>query len=100
MMAVCPLRDGPDMKGVAVGCADVRRGVEPVQVARALRVSTKSAYQWRRRWRTGAETALASKGPAAHGWGQDQRWTLARITTLIGWLFRIRYTLRNARHRC
>ena len=40
------------------------------------------------------------EGPAAHGWGQDQRWTLARITTLIGWLFRIRYTLRNARHRC
>lgn len=94
-------------------------GIEPVQVARALRVSTKSAYQWRRRWCAGGETALASKGPggavcrlspaqlkrlaaaldegpAAHGWGQDQRWTLARITTLIGRLFHVRYTLRGA----
>jgi transposase-like protein len=35
--------------------------VRPVQVARRLRVSTKSAYQWRRRWRAGGEAALASK---------------------------------------
>lgn len=27
-----------------------------------LRVSTKSAYQWRRRWRAGGTTALASRG--------------------------------------
>jgi transposase-like protein len=39
------------------------RDVSPVQVARRLRVSTKSAYQWRRRWRAGGEAALASKGP-------------------------------------
>ena len=25
--------------------------IKPVRVARLLRVSTKSAYQWRRRWR-------------------------------------------------
>ncbi|MGO8892608.1 MAG: hypothetical protein ACLP8X_18200 [Streptosporangiaceae bacterium] len=25
------------------------QGIKPVQVARCLRVSTKSAYQWRRR---------------------------------------------------
>jgi hypothetical protein len=35
-------------------------GVAPVQVAARLRVSTKSAYQWRRRWRAGGEQALAS----------------------------------------
>jgi transposase len=94
------------------------QGIEPVQVARALRVSTKSAYQWRRRWRDGGEAALGSEGPggsvcrlnpaqldrlaaaleegpAAHGWEQDQRWTLARITTLIGRMFHARYTLRG-----
>src|SRR3954451_12322084 len=37
--------------------------VTPVQVATRLRVSTKSAYQWRRRWRAGGEAALASTGP-------------------------------------
>ena len=36
--------------------------VSPVLVAHRLRVSTKSAYQWRRRWRAGGEAALASKG--------------------------------------
>ena len=93
--------------------------VSPVQVAQQLRVGTKSAYQWRRRWRAGGEAALASKGPggtacrlntgqlarlraaldggpAAWGWGEDQRWTLARVTTLIGRLFHVRYTLRDA----
>jgi transposase len=92
--------------------------VSAVQVAHRLRVSTKSAYQWRRRWRTGGEAALASKGaggavcrlndgqvarlraaleggPAAWGWDQDQRWTLARVTTLIARLFHARYTLRG-----
>jgi putative transposase len=38
--------------------------VRPVQVARRLRVSTKSAYQWRRRWRAGGEAALAFKALA------------------------------------
>lgn len=36
--------------------------VDPVQVACRLRVSTKSAYQWRRRWRAGGAAALASEG--------------------------------------
>ena len=36
--------------------------MDPLQVARLLRVSTKSVYQWRRAWRAG-EAALASKGP-------------------------------------
>src|SRR5271166_4415306 len=32
--------------------------VAPVQVAQLLRVSAKSAYQWRRRWRAGGEAAV------------------------------------------
>src|SRR5260370_21015824 len=39
------------------------QGIKPVRVARLLRVSTKSAYQWRRRWRAGGPVALASQGP-------------------------------------
>ncbi len=93
------------------------KGVRPAQVARRLRVSTKSAYQWRHRWRAGGDSALASKGPggatcrlsqaqvdrlrgesqrgpAEHGF-TDQRWTLARIALLIGRLFHVRYTLRG-----
>ena len=58
--------------------------VSPVEVAQRLRVSAKSAYQWRRRWRS-----------AAWGWGEDQRWTLARVATLLGRLFHVRYTLRG-----
>ena len=96
-----------------------KQGIKPAQVARLLRVSTKSAYQWRRRWRSGGEAALASKGaggnacrldagqlarlraaldlgPAAYGWTEDQRWTLARVTALIRRLFHVRYTLRGA----
>ena len=93
--------------------------IKPVQVAHQLRVSTKSAYQWRRRWRAGGRArpcaskgaggavcrlspaqlarlrAELDKGPAAWGWGEDQRWTLERVTTLIGRLFHARYTLRG-----
>jgi transposase len=92
--------------------------MKPVQVAHELRVSTKSAYQWRRRWRAGGTAALASKGaggavcrlgpaqlsrlrgaldqgPAAWGWAEDQRWTLERAATLIWRLFHVRYTLRG-----
>src|SRR3954453_8136861 len=89
----------------------------PVQVAARLRVSTKSVYQWRRRWCTGGEQALAStgpggascrlsdaqlhrlraeleRGPAEHGWA-DQRWTLARVAMVIARLFHLRYTPRG-----
>lgn len=38
------------------------QGIKPLQVACQLRVSTKSAYQWRRRCRTGGMAALASGG--------------------------------------
>jgi putative transposase len=87
-------------------------GMSAVQVATALEVSTKSAYTWRRAWATGGEQAVASKGapgpdsrlsqtqvqqlvavlqdgPAAAGWVEDQRWTLARVQTLIGRMFHI-----------
>src|SRR3954467_10739536 len=83
--------------------------VAPGQVAGRLRGSTKSVYRGRRHGRAGGEQALASKGPggtscrlsdaqlqrlrtelergpAEHGWA-DQRWTLARIATLIARLF-------------
>lgn len=95
------------------------QGMDPERVAKCLRVSTKSAYQWRRSWRAGGGAALASKGPAgnacklderqlarlraaldagpaANGWNQDQRWTLARVTALIARLFHVSYTLRGA----
>lgn len=85
-------------------------GLTAVQVAAALEVSTKSAYTWRRAWVAGGEQALASKGtpgpqrrlsdaqvqrlisvlqagPAAAGWVEDQRWTLARVCTMIGRMF-------------
>jgi transposase len=91
---------------------------DPVQIARSLRVSAKSVYQWRRAWRAGGTEALASRGPggsacrldeaqiaelraaleagpAAHGWDQDQRWTLARAAALAARLFGISYTLRG-----
>src|SRR3954467_2879538 len=38
--------------------------------------------------------AELERGPAAHGWA-DQRWTLARVTTVIGRLFHLRYTPRG-----
>ena len=52
--------------------------MKPVQVARCLRVSTKSAYQWRRRWRAGGEAALASKGAS----GAVCRLSLAQLARL------------------
>jgi len=57
--------------------------VNPVQAEREMRVSTKSAYQWRRCWRAGGKTALAWKGAggaacrlsAARWPGCGPRWT-------------------------
>jgi len=94
------------------------QGLDARLVAGLLRVSTKSAYQWRRAWRSGGDAALASKGPggtgcklddgqlsrlraaldagpAAYGWDQDQRWTLARVAELIMRMFGVSYTLRG-----
>jgi putative transposase len=46
-----------------------------------------SAWQWAR-----LESELR-KGPLAHGFTADQRWTLSRIKTLIGRLFHVGYTV-------
>jgi putative transposase len=88
-------------------------------------VSHTAVYQWRHVWRAGGEQALASKGPsgsrcrlddarlqrlaealdegpAAHGFGVDQRWTLVRVSDLIARMFHTRYTLHgtaNVLHR-
>jgi len=90
-------------------------GVTPPQVARRLRVSRKSAYAWHARWWDSGVEALRSKGPsgcpsrmkpewrawlaaelekgpAAHGWTEDQRWTLARVATVIARRFHVRFS--------
>jgi putative transposase len=94
-------------------------GVSAVEVAARLEVSTKSAYAWRRAWVSGGPDALKSKGsvgasaklnakqverlrqrleagPAASGYTEDQRWTLARVVKLIATLFHVRYSLKGA----
>ncbi|WP_425428238.1 IS630 family transposase [Streptomyces roseoverticillatus] len=83
-------------------------------VAKQLRVSVRSVQRWRRVYEVDGEAALRSKGsagrpklsgelfaaleaeldkgPVAHGW-PDQKWTLARIKTLIGRRFHKSFTL-------
>ena len=39
--------------------------------------------------------SVLDDGSAGQGWSEDQRWTLARVTRLIGRLFHITYTLRG-----
>jgi putative transposase len=91
-------------------------GLSAVQVAGMLEVSTKSAYAWRRAWATGGEAALVSRGapgprrrlsteqvarvaarleagPAAAGYVEDQRWTLARVAALIASVCHVRLSL-------
>jgi transposase len=94
-------------------------GVKPPEVARRLRVSRKSAWQWQRAWQENGSGALASRGPggqrcklsprcqeklaeyldqgpAAHGWDEDQVWTGARVATLIGRKFHVSYSVSGA----
>jgi putative transposase len=94
------------------------RGVSASEVARRFRVSRMSTNRWYRLWQAGGIEALVSKGPggekcrlderrlerlraelergpAAHGFTEDQRWTLARVADLIASLFHLRYTLRG-----
>lgn len=95
------------------------QGIKPLEVARRLRVSDKSAYQWHELWRAGGVEALISRGPsgsrcrlsprclekltayleqgpAAHGWVEDQVWTAARVATLIGRKFHVSYSVSGA----
>jgi transposase len=91
------------------------RGDGVSEIARDLRVTEGSVRRWRRSWREGGAEALKSrgpvsrerlspqqfarleaelrKGPLAHGFAGDQRWTLGRIKTLIGKLFHVGYTV-------
>jgi putative transposase len=84
-------------------------------IARDLRVTAGSVRRWRRSWQQGGTAALKSKGPVsrerlsprqwarleaelrrgplAHGFANDQRWTLARVKTMIGRLFHVAYTV-------
>jgi hypothetical protein len=65
------------------------QGVDAGQIAKTLRASTKSVYQWQRAWQSGGDAALASKGragPAAcwmsGSWpGCALRWMRARPPT-------------------
>ena len=85
------------------------------EIAHDLRVTEGSVRRWHRSWRDGGTEALRSKGPVsrerlspqqwarleaelrkgplAHGFINDQRWTLGRIKTLIGRLFHVGYTV-------
>jgi transposase len=95
--------------------ARFERGETNPRVARALRVRVRQVAKWRAAWRAGGAVALGSKGPpsrprldeedfarleteprrgsGAHGWEEDQRWTLARVRTLIQRLFKVSSTV-------
>jgi putative transposase len=86
-------------------------------IARELRVTSGSVRRWRRAWQRGGIAALRStrpvsaerlspaqwarleaelrRGPLAHGFADDQRWTLVRVKTLIGRLFHVGYTVQG-----
>ena len=95
------------------------QGVSAPGVAVLLEVSTKSASQWRRVWVVGGAQALSSRGasgpdpklsdeqlarlkarlelgPAAAGYGEDQRWTLVRVVALIATTFHLRVGITTA----
>jgi len=87
------------------------RGDATAAIAADLRVTERTVRRWRQAWRDGGTAALRSRGlvsrerlspqqwarleaelrrgPLAHGFAGDQRWTLGRIKTLTGKLFHI-----------
>ncbi|WP_308184874.1 helix-turn-helix domain-containing protein [Streptomyces sp. MNU76] len=92
-------------------------GEKTADIARELRVGERQVEKWRRAWREGGAEALRSKGPMcvellspaqwerlvrelergtlAHGWDEDQGWTLVRIRALIIRLFLVEYTVQG-----
>jgi transposase len=106
-------------EAVRLQAADLfARDVPVAQIARQLQVSRNAVYIWRRRWLSDKEAGLVSKGPsgttcrlsqlqletlaaalrespAAHGFGEDQRWTLASIADLVARQFHVRYSERG-----
>lgn len=97
--------------------ARFERGDKTAEIAAELRVGVRQVEKWRRTWREGGLDALRSAGPvsterlvpaqwkrlereldrglAAHGWEEGGGWTLARITTLIGRMFHLGYTVQG-----
>jgi transposase len=96
------------------------RGDPVKEIGQDLRVTEGWVRRWRRAWRGGTAArrhwnpgarcrgsgsappraqqwarleAKLRKGPLAHGFAAEQRWTLDRIKTLIGKLFHVRYTI-------
>jgi transposase len=94
----------------------IEAGATDREVARRFRVTRMSANRWRRALAAGGRESLVSKGPggarcrlspaqlraleveldagpAVHGWGEDQCWTLARIAVVLQRRFGVDYTL-------
>src|SRR5438067_9948201 len=100
---------------VRLAAADaIEAGASDREVAKRFRVTRMSVSRWRRALAAGGRAALVSKGaggarckltpaqlgelaavleagPAAQGW-EDQCWTLARVTEVIGRRFAAEYT--------
>jgi transposase len=123
MTGICGMRNvagtRPPNSSGGSGCGWRPAGGSPAATgsarSRDLRVTEGSVRRWRRSWREGGAEALKSrgpvsrerlspqqfarleaelrKGPLAHGFAGDQRWTLGRIKTLIGKLFHVGYTV-------
>jgi putative transposase len=93
------------------------RGETTAEIAADLRVTVRSVERWRKAWRQGGIEALRSKGPVsrerlspeqwvrlerelergplAHGFQDDQRWTLNRVRLLIARTFHVGYTVQG-----
>jgi transposase len=93
--------------------------VSAEEIAKRLRVTQRSVYRWTAAWQANGSEGVAGKGPpgrrdrlsrrslvklaamldegpAAHGWDEDQVWTGARVTTLIGRRFHVSFSVSGA----
>jgi transposase len=102
---------------VRLAAADlIEAGASDREVAQRFGVTRPSANRWRQVLAAGGRQALASKGaggvrcklsppqldelekvleagPAAFGWGADQRWTLTRVAEVVRDRFGVRYSV-------